>query len=296
MPEAGARVAALQAGEVQLVETVDGPTKKRLDANPALKIYPALPFSFQILKFNHAVPPTDNLDFRRAVAAALDMEEIMAISYPDIYQLDGGWVYPKSPSYVDAGLKNYNKPDLKLARELIAKSGYKGQKLVFLVDNLRANIDTATVVQQRLEQIGVKVELNVTDWPTAVKVGWSPTGWNLFAHGFGVEPFEGPGTVMGSWANGKLQQKDDPVIDINAAMGAEMDADKRRILFAQFQQHMIDDAVAVKIGNYGLFQVSTAKLQGLRALPHPAHVGRVARQWVARQAMRTPSAPLARKC
>jgi peptide/nickel transport system substrate-binding protein len=262
MPEAGARVAALQAGEVQLVETVDGPTKKRLETNPAYKIYPALPFSFQIMKFNHALAPTDDVNFRRAVTAALDMEEIMAISYPDIYQVDGGWVYPKSAFYVDAGLKNFNKPDLKVARDLLAKSKYKGEKLVFLVDNLRPNIDTATVVQQRLTQIGVKVELQVTDWPTAVKIGWSPAGWNLFAHGFGIEPFEGPGTVMAAWANGLSQQKDDPEIDrLYAALNAEMDVGKRKALFAEFQKRMVDEAVAVKIGNYGLFQVGTAKLR-----------------------------------
>lgn len=273
MPEAGARVAALQAGEVHLVATVDGPTKKRLETNPSFKVYPALPFAFQILKFNHAVAPTNNVDFRRAVAAALDMEEIMAISYPDIHQLDGAWVYPNSSFHVDAGLKNYNKPDLKLAKELLAKSGYKGEKLTFLVDNLRANIDVATVVQQRLGQIGIKVELNTTDWPTAVKIGWSPAGWNLFTHGFGIEPFEGPGTVMGAWAGGKLAQKDDPEIDrLHTALGMEMDADKRRVLFAEFQKHMIDDAVAVKIGNYGLFQMSSAKL-------HNFEPYRIARMW-----------------
>jgi peptide/nickel transport system substrate-binding protein len=262
MPEAGARVAALQAGEVHLVETVDGPTKKRLETNPAFKVYPLLPFSFQIIKFNHAVPPTDKLEFRRAVVAALDVEEIMSIAYPDIYQLDGGWLYPKSASYVDAGVKGYNKTDLKVAKELIAKSGYKGEKLTFLVDNLRANTDTATVVQQRLAQIGVNVEIKVTDWPTAVKIGWSPSGWNLFAHGFGIQPFEGPGTVMSAWAGGQLHQKPDAEIDrLYASFSAEMDPDKRKALFATFQQHMIDDVIATKVGNYGLFQVGTAKLR-----------------------------------
>lgn len=262
MPEAGARVAALQSGDVHLVETVDGPTKKRLEGNAAFKVYPLLPFSFQIIKFNHATPPTDKLAFRQAVVAALDMEEIMSIAYPDIYQLDGGWLYPKSPAYVDAGLKAYNKPDLKKARELLAQSGYKGEKLSFLVDNLRANTDTATVVQQRLAQIGVNVDIKVTDWPTAVKIGWSPQGWNLFAHGFGIQPFEGPGTVMSAWAGGQLHQKPDAEIDrLYAAYSAEMDAEKGKALYASFQQHMIDNVIAAKVGNYGLFQVGSAKLR-----------------------------------
>lgn len=262
MPEAGARVAALQSGDVHLVETVDGPTKKRLETNAAYKVYPLLPFSFQIIKLNHAVPPTDNLAFRQAVVAALDMEEIMAIAYPDIYQLDGGWLYPKGAAYSGTGLQGYNKPDMKKARDLVAKSGYKGEKITFLVDNLRANTDTATVVQQRLAQIGVNVDIKVTDWPTAVKIGWSPQGWNLFAHGFGIQPFEGPGTVMSAWAGGQLHQKPDAEIDrLYASYSGELDAAKGKALFAQFQQHMIDDVTAIKVGNYGLFQVGVAKLR-----------------------------------
>lgn len=261
MPEAGARVAALQSGDVHLVETVDGPTKKRLEKEKAFKVYPLLPFSFQIIKLNHAAPPTDNLAFRQAVAAALDMEEIMSIAYPDIYQLDGGWLYPKSADYTETGLKAYNKPDIKKAKELLAKSNYKGEKITFLVDTLRANTDTATVVQQRLAQIGVNVEIKVTDWPTAVKIGWSPKGWNLFAHGFGIQPFEGAGTVMSAWTGGQLHQKPDPEIDrLYAEYSAELDPVKGKNLFIKFQQHVIDDVIAIKVGNYGLFQVGSAKL------------------------------------
>ncbi len=59
MPEAGARNAALEAGEVHLNEQVDGPTAKRLETNKNFSIYKVLPFAFQVIKFNHAQAPTD---------------------------------------------------------------------------------------------------------------------------------------------------------------------------------------------------------------------------------------------
>jgi peptide/nickel transport system substrate-binding protein len=40
-----------------------------------------------------------------------------------------------------------------------------------------------------------------------------------------------------------------------------MDEGKRKEIFAQFQSHMYDQAVALKAGNYGLFQVATTKLK-----------------------------------
>ena len=55
-----------------------------------------------------------------------------------------------------------------------------------------------------------------------------------------------------------------------------MDEGKRKEIFVEFQKHMYDNAVAMKAGNYGLFQVATREAEELQALPHPAHVGRVA--------------------
>src|SRR3546814_12991017 len=86
------------------------------------------------------------------------MEEIMAIAYAGIHELDGGWLFPNSDYYTEAGLDAYNQADLEVARAFLEKSDYDGETLTFITDNLRPNVDTATVVQQRLAQIGVNVE------------------------------------------------------------------------------------------------------------------------------------------
>jgi peptide/nickel transport system substrate-binding protein len=263
MPEAGARNAAFEAGEVHLVETVDGPTAQRFQTSKdRFTIYKVLPFSMQVIKFNQAQAPGDDVNFRRAVQAALDMEEILAIAYPDIYQMDGAWLYPGSPFHMSAGTQGYNKPDLAAAKQHLAKSTYKGQKLTFIVDNLRANVDTATVFQERLKEIGINVEISVADWPTVSKVGFTDQGWNFWTHGFGIEPYEGPASVMSPWVDGTSQRKKDATIDqLATALNAEMDEAKRKELFARFQGHMYDQAVALKVGNYGLFQAATVKLK-----------------------------------
>jgi peptide/nickel transport system substrate-binding protein len=262
MPEAGARNAAFEAGEVHLVETVDGPTAKRLTGNPRFQIIKVLPFGFQVIKFNHANGITGNLNFRLAVQTALDMEEIMAISYPDIYQMDGAWIYPGSPFHTLTGTERYNKPDIAAAKRLIAQSGYTGEKLTFVVDNLRANVDVATVLQQKVKEIGVNVDIAVSDWPTVSRVGFTPQGWHFWTHGFGIEPFEGPASVMAPWVNGTSQIARDPKIDALAAdLNAAMDDARKREIFTQFQRHMWDNAVAIKAGNYGLFQAATSRLK-----------------------------------
>jgi peptide/nickel transport system substrate-binding protein len=265
MPEGGARTAALEAGQIQFNETVDGPTAKRLGTDARFTVQKVVPFGLQVIKFNQAQPPANDVNFRLAVQAALDMEEIMAISYADIYQMDPSWLYPGAAFHSTVGSDKYNKADLKLAKELLARSAYKGGKVTFIVDNLRANVDTATVVQQKLKELGIEVEIAVSDWPTVSKIGFTPTNWTFWTHGFGIEPYEGPGSVMAPWVNGLSQQAKDPEIDrIAAAFNAEQDEGKRKALYDVFQKHMYDAAVAMKAGNYGVFQASTAKLKNFK--------------------------------
>ena len=272
MPEAGARNAAFETGEVQLIETVDGPVAKRMQGGKNV-VYKALPFGFQVIKFNHAQGVGGDVNFRRAVRAALDMEEIMALSFPDIYQVDGAWVYPGSAYHTAAGTDGYNKQDVAAAKALLAKSSYKGEKLLFITDPLRSDVDTATLVAERLKDIGVKVEVSVADWPTVSKIGATPTGWDFWTHGFGIEPYEGPASVMQPWVKGQSQQKPDPEIDrLYDALNAEQDEAKKRALFVEFQTRFYDQVTAMKAGNYGYFQVATARLKNF--VPY-----RIPRMW-----------------
>ncbi len=262
VPEAGARTAALESGQSHFNETADGPTAKRLSGNAAYQVVKVLPFALQVVKFNHAQAPGSDANFRRAVALALDPEEILAVAYPDIYKLDHNWVYPGSPFHRDRGAWKRNIDEAKAA---LAKSGYKGEKLAYIVDNFRPNVDVATVMQQQLQAIGVNLDLKVADWPTVSKVGFTDEGWSFWTHGFGIEPFEGPASVISPWVKGTSQRKADAKIDrmfedINAAMKAE---DQQKI-FDAFQDHMRDEAVALNLGDYGLFQIASAKLKNFK--------------------------------
>jgi peptide/nickel transport system substrate-binding protein len=268
MPEAGARDAALETGQVQLNETADGPTAKRMKANPNFQVIPVLPFAVQILKFNMAQGAGTDLNFRRAVQQALDAEEIMAVAYPDIYKIDQSWVYAGSAYHTG---RRALKQDVAGAKATLAKSAYKGEKLTFIVDSLRANVDAATVFQQQMAQIGVNVELKVADWPTTSGIGLkSDEGWNFWTHGFGIEPYEGPVSAMSHWVKGQGQRKDDPTIDaMFDKINTEMNVDAQKKIFADFENRMAEQAIAVNLGTYGLFQVASSKLKNFKAYRIP---------------------------
>ena len=107
-----------------------------------------------------------------------------------------------------------------------------------------------------MAQIGINVELKVSDWPTTSKIGLgSDQGWNLWTHGFGIEPFEGPASVMQPWVNGQGQRKADPVVDaLFDKINAEMNPEKQKQLFTEFENRMADEAIAINLGDYVQFQ------------------------------------------
>jgi peptide/nickel transport system substrate-binding protein len=262
MPESGARTAAIKTGEVLINETTDGPTAKQLGGDPSVQVLKLLPFALQIAKFNHSQPPCDDVNFRRAVTACLNAEETMEIAFPDIYKLDGGLVYGYSPYYSKAGTELYNQNNQAKAKDFLAKSKYKGETLTFIVDNTRPPMDTATDLKEQLGQIGIKIDIKVADWPTVSTLGFKPEGWHFWTHGLGIEPYEGPAKLMSIWANGISQTKDDPNIDkLYADLLAELDMEKRKAIFAQFQTYMYENAVVIPLGNYGMFQVVSSKLK-----------------------------------
>jgi peptide/nickel transport system substrate-binding protein len=262
MPEFGARNAGMQTGELQVNENTDGPTAKRLAGDSKVQVIKVMPFGLQIGKFNHAQAPCNDANFRRAVQACLDMEAIMAIAHADNYKLEGGLLYGYSPYYAKTGLNKYNTADVAKAKELLAKSPYKGETLTFITDTLRNNVDVATSFKEQLAQIGIKIDVKIADWPTVSTMGFTPNGWHFWTHGMGIEPFEGPAKFMSVWVNGYYAQKDDPAINaMYADLLGELDMGKRRDIFAKFQQHMYDDAVTLPLGNYGYFQVVSSKLK-----------------------------------
>jgi peptide/nickel transport system substrate-binding protein len=262
MPESGARTAAIKTGEVQINETTDGPTAKQLAGDSSVHVLKLLPFALQIAKFNHSQSPCDDINFRRAVLACVNAEETMEIAFPDIYRLDGGLVYGYSPYYTTAGTELYNQNSHTKAKEWLAQSNYKGETLTFIVDNTRPPMDTATDLREQLGQIGIKIDIKVSDWPTVSTLGFKKEGWHFWTHGLGIEPYEGPAKLMSIWANGISQTKDDPNIDnMYANLLSELDMDKRKAIFGQFQQYMYESAVVLPLGNFGMFQVVSSKIK-----------------------------------
>jgi peptide/nickel transport system substrate-binding protein len=170
IPEPGAAVAALETGEVHVVEQVPVPTARRLESDPEIEIYENMPWAFMTFIFNMKQAPTDNEQFRRAIQIGLDNEEIMAIATEGLYNLYHGWMYEGSTYDAgETGAEYYNVADVERAREMIEEAGYNGETFVLLTDStIPEHGKAGVVIAEQLRDMGINVELNQTDWPTAL--------------------------------------------------------------------------------------------------------------------------------
>src|SRR5262249_47378341 len=109
--EPQARVAGIQTGELGGGEDVPATSVARLKKNSGITLIPLLNWWIQMATVNTSAPPTDNLMFRKAVQAALNMDEVMDAASDGNYRLNVGFQYPNQPSYTDAGKETYNLHD-----------------------------------------------------------------------------------------------------------------------------------------------------------------------------------------
>jgi len=108
-----------------------------------------------------------NVDFRKAIRAALDMKAIMlSITLGDTERiiLDPEPMGSGSVYYSDV-IKNteWNIANKELAKEYLAKSGYNGETIIWMCAQSASFYTAAIPAIQMLEEIGIKIELKLVD-------------------------------------------------------------------------------------------------------------------------------------
>jgi peptide/nickel transport system substrate-binding protein len=167
-----ARVAALQAGDVDLIEYVPWPAMAGVEADPRLKLLNT-DGPFMYLTFNGKSGPFVDARIRRAVAHAIKRDEIVkSVFFGRGKILEGVPIVPGTPFYDDALAHGWTY-DPALARRLLAEAGKPDGFSCTLLSTAQYGMhkDTAVLIQQHLAAIGIEVQLALPDWPTRVALG-----------------------------------------------------------------------------------------------------------------------------
>ncbi|MDB5945414.1 MAG: h16 [Ramlibacter sp.] len=275
LPDANSATAALKKGEVDLIEQVppDYITPLRTDKN--IKVGAA--GSWQgFLVMNQLHPPFNNPKARQAVLHAVSQERFtaamgypldMRVTYCATYFICG------SPNETSAGAEPFRKPDLAKAKQLLAESGYKGEKIVVLVPSDVTYLNAeALMTVQTLRSIGMNVDAQNMDWASigarrAKKEAPEAGGWNVYVTVAGEFDVNSPITnayLSPSCGNSLPGWPCDKKLDeLRTAWLRETVPAKRKELLDAFQARAYEAVPYVSLGQYSPAFAARASLKGV---------------------------------
>lgn len=246
LPVDTSRITALKAGEVDWVDAVPLDQLQALKSDSSLTYVSSTAAGIpNFLSFNCAKAPFDNKALRQAVAAAVDLDDILKIAYRGAGEIGSAEV-PSGSQFFTGEAPYAGGPDLDLAKEKLAEAGYADGLTVtcLALPQYPELLNTGVILRDQLKAIGITVEieqLQLTEWLTRFSTGdydLTPTYWAST-----VDPDDFYSTQLRTGAAGNYGSYSNPSLDalIDEAR-TTIDPSARTELYGQIRELVWDEA------------------------------------------------------
>ncbi len=163
------RLAALQSGELDLVIDLGLFQVEALSKNPpkGVVLNQDVLASMGFIHFNAAKPPFNDARIRQAVAYGINKEEVVQAVWGERAAYGNQPMMPASPYKL-------NVPDItrdiEKAKQLLKEAGYPNGLDVVLTSSSGywMYMVAIEVIMEQLKEVGIKIKLETSDWPTYV--------------------------------------------------------------------------------------------------------------------------------
>lgn len=165
IPSDSARDLAFTSGEVDLAIGKREQRWVERTAKRDVKVDVFEPSEYRTLFLNRTIKPLDNLKVRQAVAAAVNVDEIVRFAGKDV-AAKGCSVVPNGYLGADCTSGGY-KYDVAHSKKLLAEAGFpNGVTIKSVVSNAVPQQSIMEVIQAQLAKAGIKLEMEVVDHAT----------------------------------------------------------------------------------------------------------------------------------
>jgi len=243
--DADARLNALLTRAVDIIEYVEWRQIPILENNPEFRV-DLKPAFFQILSINCNAGPLADPRVRRAISYAINREEIVAACFEGYAEPLYGALIPKGHWAYNEDLAHYFEYNPTKAKELLAEAGYpEGFSVKLLATSAYStHWCPAEVIQAQLAKVGIKVELELVDWPTRVQ---RRSDWNYEIASDGLSGYYSDPDFYYAYFYGKGSRYchppyfDDPVVNDLLDRGrATLDTEERKKIYHDLEARLLE--------------------------------------------------------
>ncbi len=240
----------------------------------------------------------NSLAFRQAVAYAIDRERMKNNIYRGLGELQHSPIAVQSPYYLspEEGLKVYNYAPQK-AKKLLLDNGFQynsqqelldwdGNRVQFTIlvkSEEKSRVDTAVQIQQDLNQIGIKADLQVLNFNVVLKKLLSSRDWECYVGSFEAGVVE-PNLVSLFWYSGgsfhqfnqgpqpgepplegwEVSEWEREIDNLFTAGVKELDESKRQAIYGRFQQIVAEELPVFFLVNPLSFQAVRDRVNNIK--------------------------------
>jgi len=269
VPDYATRQAGMATGEYDYIQQVKPDQYDRLRSTPGVEAVVVKPYGWATIVFNLKQGLMTDQKLRLAAQAALNVEPMMlaGLGHKDFYRLDPGLFFQEMPWHSRAAAASYNQRDKDKARRLLKEAGYAGQPMRWIVTTeYEHHYKPAVVAKSQLEEVGFKIDLQVSDWATVVQRRNKPELWDAFSTAFVFVPEPATSAqVLCEWPGWWCTPEKDQLLQ---AMGREPDFKKRYAMWEKVQTMFYAEAPRIKIGDYFRLDARRKDVMGYEPGPY----------------------------
>ncbi|MCI8622601.1 MAG: ABC transporter substrate-binding protein [Provencibacterium sp.] len=273
IPEANSRAIALESGEIDIADGLNGEDVARLDGTDGIKVEARESNGQHLYQFNCKDPIIADTRVRQAISYAIDRHVICETLFGDYEGTPcTAPLHPLTFGYTDLGVIER---DVEKAKSLLAEAGYAdGFDLTVMTGNYAKSTQVCEIMKEQLAEVGINLILDVVENATfkANLNGVTPDQfkWGMFNMGAGpgsVDADEGLRRLYttptgetnennyGWYSNAKVDEL------LNAA-AITTDSEERLKLYAEAQQILyIDDPVGIWLNDRKNIYVMSDKVE-----------------------------------
>lgn len=161
--EDAVRLIEFEIGAIDVIYRIPYGDVQRIQDSSRYSVYAEAINGYGYFMMNHQAEPFNDVRVRKAIAYAINKEEMTELVYYGLYELADSPIIPQSWAYAD-DIVDYEE-DLDEARRLLDEAGYpNGFDVTFQTYSQTDKVQFAEILASQLARVGINVSIEVSEW------------------------------------------------------------------------------------------------------------------------------------